>query len=208
MTGGFPSQRACRAESVSAVLNRLFRRRSKKKSKLRVTGLCVGNSPGPVNSPHKGPVARKMFHLVSWCHHDGSVNVSCITMTSHERHAFSDHRSFDYLLISLLGATLKKHHSLRCWPLWGEFTVDRWIPRTNGHYRGKAFMSWRHHIKDLVSHMMIPLPGIITSILCLPLKSLFGCSHVLKSSCEILMYVCFYHINTVRSLWKLTRAFQ
>ena len=43
------------------LLNRLFRRRSKKTSKLRVTGLCVGNSPGPVNSPHKGPVPRKMF---------------------------------------------------------------------------------------------------------------------------------------------------
>ena len=43
------------------LLNRLFRRRSKKASKLRVTGLCVGNSPGPVNSPHKWPVTRKMF---------------------------------------------------------------------------------------------------------------------------------------------------
>ena len=37
------------------LLNGLFRRRSKKTSKLRVTGLCV------VNSPHKGPVTRKMF---------------------------------------------------------------------------------------------------------------------------------------------------
>ena len=43
------------------LLNRLFGRRSKKTSKLRVTGLCVGNSPRPVNSPHKGPVTRKMF---------------------------------------------------------------------------------------------------------------------------------------------------
>ena len=43
------------------LLNRLFRRRSKKTSKLRVTCLCPGNSPGPVNSPHKGPVTRKMF---------------------------------------------------------------------------------------------------------------------------------------------------
>ena len=34
------------------LLNRLFRRRSKKTSKLRVSG---------VNSPHKGPVTRKMF---------------------------------------------------------------------------------------------------------------------------------------------------
>ena len=41
--------------------NGLFRHKSKKTSKLRVTGLCVGNSPGPVNSPHKGPVTRKMF---------------------------------------------------------------------------------------------------------------------------------------------------
>ena len=43
------------------LLNRLFTRKSKKTSKLRVTGLWVGNSLGPVNSPHKGPVTRKMF---------------------------------------------------------------------------------------------------------------------------------------------------
>ena len=43
------------------LLNRLFRRRSKKTSKLRVTGLYAGNSPGQVNSPHKGSVTRKMF---------------------------------------------------------------------------------------------------------------------------------------------------
>ena len=39
------------------LLNRLFSRRSKKTSKLHVTGLC----PGPVKSPHKWPVTRKMF---------------------------------------------------------------------------------------------------------------------------------------------------
>ena len=51
------------------LLKRLFRRRSKKTSKLRVIVLCVGNSPvppwgihrGPVNSPHKWPVTLKMF---------------------------------------------------------------------------------------------------------------------------------------------------
>ena len=43
------------------LLNCLFRRRWKKTSKLCVTGLRVGNSPRPVNSPHKGPVTRKMF---------------------------------------------------------------------------------------------------------------------------------------------------
>ena len=43
------------------LLNRIFGRRSKKTSNLRVTGHCAGNSPGPVNSLHKGPVTRKMF---------------------------------------------------------------------------------------------------------------------------------------------------
>ena len=41
--------------------NRLFRCRSRKTSKLCVTGLGEGNSPGPVNSPHKGPVTWEIF---------------------------------------------------------------------------------------------------------------------------------------------------
>ena len=51
-------------QPYGCLLNRLFRRRSKKTSKLRVTGLCVGNSPGPVNSSHKGSVTRKMFPFI------------------------------------------------------------------------------------------------------------------------------------------------
>ena len=42
-------------------LNRLFGRRSMLTSKLRVTGLCAGNSPEIGDSPHKWPVTRKMF---------------------------------------------------------------------------------------------------------------------------------------------------
>ena len=54
-------------QPYDCLLNCLFRRISKKTSKLRVTGLCAGNSP--VNSPHKGPVMRKCFHLMtSSCH--------------------------------------------------------------------------------------------------------------------------------------------
>ena len=43
------------------LLNRFFRRRSKKTSKLRVTGLVRGIHRWPVDSHHKGPVTRKMF---------------------------------------------------------------------------------------------------------------------------------------------------
>ena len=44
---------------LHCLLNRLFRRISKKTSKLRATGICEGNPP--VVSPHKGPVTRRMF---------------------------------------------------------------------------------------------------------------------------------------------------
>ena len=47
--------------SLMVVFSTVYSDRSKKTPKLRVAGLCVGNSPGPVNSPHKGPVTRKMF---------------------------------------------------------------------------------------------------------------------------------------------------
>ena len=43
------------------LLNRLFRRRSKKTSKLCVIGLCEGNPSVTSGSPHKGPTMRKMF---------------------------------------------------------------------------------------------------------------------------------------------------
>ena len=43
------------------LLNRLFRRKSKKTSKLRVTGLRAGNSPGTGEFPAQMPVTRKML---------------------------------------------------------------------------------------------------------------------------------------------------
>ena len=49
------------ASQITSLTIVYSRHRSKKTSNLRVTGLCEGNSPGPVNSPHKGPVTRKMF---------------------------------------------------------------------------------------------------------------------------------------------------
>ena len=64
------------------LLNRLFRRRSKKTSKLRVTGLCVGKSPGPVNSPHKGPVTRKMFPFDDVIMRSGALSTGACTYSA------------------------------------------------------------------------------------------------------------------------------
>ena len=76
------------------LLNRLFRRRSKKTSKLHVTGLCAG----PVNSPHKWPVTRKMFpfddvimtNLGDTRGHGINVNVSTNYNKTCENNSFVD----------------------------------------------------------------------------------------------------------------------
>ena len=48
-------------QPYDCLLNRLFRCRSKKTSKLRVTGFCGVIYRWPVNSPDKGPLTRKVF---------------------------------------------------------------------------------------------------------------------------------------------------
>ena len=54
------------------LLNRLFRRRSKKSSKLRITGLCAGNSPvtgdfpaQKVSNAENVSICGKCFHLMT-----------------------------------------------------------------------------------------------------------------------------------------------
>ena len=54
------------------LLNRLFRHRSKKTSKLRVTGLCAGNSPGTGEFQAQRPsYAENVF--IWWRHHVGPI---------------------------------------------------------------------------------------------------------------------------------------
>ena len=56
-------------QRLDCLFNYLFRRRSKKSSKLRVTGLCEGNSPVTGEFPAQGASnGEKCFHLMtsSW----------------------------------------------------------------------------------------------------------------------------------------------
>ena len=56
------------------LLNRLFRRRSKKTSKLPVTGLCAGNSPGPGELPAQ--MASNAENVSIWWRHHAPCLIS------------------------------------------------------------------------------------------------------------------------------------
>ena len=63
------------------LLNRLFRRRSKETSKLRVTGLCVGNSPG--TGEFSAQMASNAENVSIWWRHHGILyGMFDITLTS------------------------------------------------------------------------------------------------------------------------------
>ena len=67
------------------ILNRLFRRRSKKSSKLQVTGLCVGNSPGTGEFPAQMASYAENVSIW-WRHHElvrlkNDLKLCCLSTT-------------------------------------------------------------------------------------------------------------------------------
>ena len=69
---------------------------------------------------------RRSSHVLEWRHN--------------ERDGVSNHQLHDCLLNSLFKAQIKASiKAPRHWPLCGEFTGDRWIPRTTSQWRGKCF---------------------------------------------------------------------
>ena len=78
-------------QPYDCLLNRLFRRRSKKTSKLRVTGLCAGNSPGAGEFPAR--MASNAENVsIWWRHHDKG----------------RDKRNAVYILLELIRLKLKQ----------------------------------------------------------------------------------------------------
>ena len=63
------------------LLNRLFRRKSKKTSKLRVTGLCAGNSPGTGEFPAQ--MASYAENVSIWWRHHESNCTHTVVNTDH-----------------------------------------------------------------------------------------------------------------------------
>ena len=72
------------------LLNRLFRRRSKKTSMLRVTGLCVENSPGTVEFPAQ-MVSNAENVSIGWRYHDAIhswwITRFCFSQVHHVYHS-------------------------------------------------------------------------------------------------------------------------
>ena len=106
------------------LLNRLFRRKSKKTSKLRVTGLCAGNSPGTGEFPAQMASYTENVSIW-WRHHGYSAEVF---------------QAKQLILLADLGAW--KNHLPPVWCAWhsGEgFSIDFLTYSCFTHYPSFAY---------------------------------------------------------------------
>ena len=134
-------------------------RGTKKTSQLHITGLCEGIHRWPVNSPHKGPVARKMFpfdDVIMGCFTHAPVKlpkriwIKSIRVTLRWRHndrdGVSNHQPRDCLLNRLLRRRSKETSKLCVTglcaansPGTGEFSAQM------GSYAENVSIWWRHN---------------------------------------------------------------
>ena len=109
------------------LLNLLIRRESKKTSKLRITGLCEGNSPVTGEFPaQKASNAENVF--IWWRHHD----IGHLVLTSMPRYSAS--------IISLC----------LCWAVYGQ-TSFKW----HVVYQAAFLEGWHNHYLLLYIHTYI-----------------------------------------------------
>ena len=99
------------------LLNRLFRRKSKKTSKLRVTGLCAGNSPGTGEFPAQ--MASYAENVSIWWRHHADFSIRGLFM----QHLFSK-------VTALTGLSYLKHCKKECLRL-GVWYRRLWYNREN-----------------------------------------------------------------------------
>ena len=116
------------------LLNCLFRRRRKKTSKLRVTGLCVST----VNSPHKWPVTRKMFPFGNVIMYFNFIHLAINRTLSMAGYEISENSSIScvfilwwciYWVMPNIGFSIWISNHIHA-KLWG--VINYWCPNLKG----------------------------------------------------------------------------
>ena len=161
---------ASQISCVSMVyLNRVFRRGSKKTSKLRVTGLSEGNPPVTGGIPSQR--ASNAENVSIWWRHHEKVDVVThpystssnglikhvstlghdITMTSQWPWWHFKSPASRLFTQPFIQTQIKENlKAPRHWPLCGEFTGTGEFPAQRTSYAENVSIWWRHHVQPTV----------------------------------------------------------
>ena len=96
--------------------------------------LCAGNSPAPVNSPHKGQWrGALMFSLICARINDWVNSREAGDLRRHRGHYDVNVMKLRLCWTVYYANNRKYTKATHCWLMWGESTSHRWIPHINGH---------------------------------------------------------------------------
>ena len=131
------------------LLNRLFRRRSKKTSKLRVTGLCVGNSTGTGEFPAQ--MASNAENVSIWWRHHAWWNQLVYFPMFFRFNCQWDSSQYceqwiDSMQIWTSWWTSDGNIFRVTGPLWGEFTglgLNKWLSKQSRRRWFEKCLTWQ-----------------------------------------------------------------
>ena len=140
------------------LLNRLFRHRSKKTAKLRVTGLCAGNSPGTGEFPAQ--MASNAENVSIWWVMASQITGNLTVFISFFRVTtkISKLRINDHFVLGITGGIPTQRNSILNFPFYAglklvitlaEYSLE--YPAMHGISRHSA-LRWRHNGHDGVSN--------------------------------------------------------
>ena len=137
--------------TINCLLNRLFWRRSKKTSKLHVTGLCVGNSPGTGEFPAQ--MTSYVENVSIWWRHHAVWNG-----TSARGRAATDSLYY-VIIVNVCFSVLLSNYEKCSWWFW--FIHESHVSCDLEYTIHCTLLSWlhNHHFSYFlfVTHIWLPL---------------------------------------------------
>ena len=138
---------ASQITSLKCLLSRLFRHRSKKTSKLRVTGLCAGNSPG--TSEFRAQMASNAENVSIWWHHHVPKSTLVIIYRNVDNQK-SLHHDNSHCFADQYVSIWWSHHVPKSTLVIIYRNVDnqKSLHHDNSHCFADQYVSiwWRHHV--------------------------------------------------------------
>ena len=141
-----------KSQALDYLLNRLFRRRSKKASKLRVTGLCEGKSPVTGEFPaQRASIAENAS--IWWRHHQYFCwnlggHMAVIHNWATTSATTSQTTDNSTVCSTVCSCVHQKEHQSSAWLTLceGNPPEDRWIPSQMVSKAEYISMLWRHRV--------------------------------------------------------------
>ena len=126
----------------------------------------------------------------------------------YERDGVSNHQPCDCLLNRLFNVQIKENiKAPRHWPLWGEFTGNRWITHKRASNAENVSIWWRHHdcrfVDPLKSNYIYSFTKATAASLFMLWCHVGALGVILNIPCFAIASGIYTYLNNIFALWRI-----